>query len=79
MREPDAWDAGSPRNRKRTRESERQVRRLLRDGDPLGVPDDIGPAVIGRVFRDWRTDQIYAQDIPSGNQPMPARVVRLHL
>jgi hypothetical protein len=45
------------------------VRRLLRDGDPLGVPDDIGPAVIGRVFRDWRTDQIYAQDIPSGNQP----------
>ena len=47
--------------------------------DPLGVPDDIGPAVIGRVFRDWRTDQIYAQDIPSGNQPMPAIVVRLHL
>jgi hypothetical protein len=43
------------------------------------VPDDIGPAVIGRVFRDWRTDQIYAQDIPSGNQPMPAIVVRLHL
>jgi hypothetical protein len=43
------------------------------------VPDDTGPAVIERVFRDWRTDQISAQDIPSGSQCMPAIVVRLHL
>jgi hypothetical protein len=55
------------------------VRRLPRKWDPLGVPDHIGPDVIERVFRDWRTDQIYAQDIPSGNQSMPAVVVRLHL
>ena len=34
MREPDAWDAGGPRNRKRTRESERQVRGLMEQGLP---------------------------------------------
>ncbi len=43
------------------------------------VPDDTGPAVIERVFRDSRTDQIYAQDIPSGNQPLPAIAARPHL
>jgi hypothetical protein len=55
-------------------------RRLLRRAcrSAAVVPDDIGPAVIERVFRDWRTGQIYAQDIPSGNQSMPAIVVRLH-
>ena len=70
---------GQPSEPKRIRESERQLRRLPRKWDPLGVPDHIGPDVIERVFRDWRTDQIYAQDIPSGNQSMPAVVIRLHL
>ena len=37
MNEPDAWDPGSPRNRERTRESQRQVRRLLMEWDPIGV------------------------------------------
>ena len=37
MSVPDAWDPGSPRNRDRTRESKRQVRRLLLDWDPIGV------------------------------------------
>ena len=35
--EPDPWDPGSPRNRDRTRESKRQVRRLLMAWDPIGV------------------------------------------
>ena len=37
MSEPDPWDPGSPRNRDRTRESKRQVRRLLLEWDPIGV------------------------------------------
>ena len=37
MSEPDPWDPGSPRNRDRTRESKRQVRRLLMERDPIGV------------------------------------------
>jgi hypothetical protein len=35
--EPDRWDPGSPRNRDRTRESQRQVRELLLAWDPIGV------------------------------------------
>jgi hypothetical protein len=35
--EPDSWDPGSPRNLDRTRESKRQVRRLLMAWDPIGV------------------------------------------
>ena len=37
MGEPDAWDPGSPPNRERTRESWRQVRRLLMESDLVGV------------------------------------------
>ena len=37
MSEPDRWDPGSPRNRDRTRESQRQVRELLLAWDPIGV------------------------------------------
>jgi hypothetical protein len=33
----DPWDPGSPRNRDRTRESQRQVRRFLLNWDPIGV------------------------------------------
>jgi hypothetical protein len=33
----DPWDPGSPRNRDRTRESQRQVRDLLLGWDPIGV------------------------------------------
>jgi hypothetical protein len=33
----DAWDPGSPPNRERTRESWRQVRRLLMEWDLVGV------------------------------------------
>jgi len=36
------------------------------------VPNDIGPAVIERVFRDWRIDQMAMEDIPSGTRHMPA-------
>ena len=39
MGEPDAWDPGDPRNRERTRESQRQLRRLLMEWDALGVSD----------------------------------------
>jgi hypothetical protein len=42
------------------------------------VPNDIGPAVIERVFRGWRIDQMTAEDIPAGTRSMPAMVVRLH-
>jgi hypothetical protein len=35
--------------------------------------------VIERVFRDWRTGQIAARDIPSGNRSMPAIAVWLHV
>jgi hypothetical protein len=41
------------------------------------VPNDIGPAVIERVFGGWRIDQMTAEDIPSGTRTMPAMVVRL--
>ena len=34
----------------------------------VAVPDDIDPAVIESVFRDWRIDQMAAQDIPSGTR-----------
>jgi hypothetical protein len=37
MSEPDGWDPGSPGNRERTGESERQMRRLLMEWDPIGV------------------------------------------
>lgn len=37
MSGPDVWDPGSPRNRERTRESKRQIRRLLMEWDPIGV------------------------------------------
>jgi hypothetical protein len=39
MSEPDAWDPDSPRNKERTRESQRQVRCLLMEWDPIGVSD----------------------------------------
>jgi hypothetical protein len=39
MSELDAWDQGSPKNRERIRESERQMRRLLMEWDPIGVAD----------------------------------------
>jgi hypothetical protein len=39
MADVDPWDPGSPRNRERTRESQRQVRALLRRWDPIGVGD----------------------------------------
>lgn len=42
------------------------------------MPNDIGLAVIERVFRDWRIDQMTTEDIPSGTRSMPAIVVRLH-
>jgi hypothetical protein len=37
MSEPDRWDPGSPRNRDRSRESQRQVRAILLEWDPIGV------------------------------------------
>jgi hypothetical protein len=39
MSDVDPWDPGSPRNRERTRESQRQVRRILLTWDPIGVTD----------------------------------------
>src|SRR6266536_3449203 len=36
MSEPDAWDPGSPRNRERTQEYQRQARHLLMELDPIG-------------------------------------------
>jgi hypothetical protein len=42
------------------------------------VPNDIGPAVIERDFRDWRIEQLTSEEIPSGTRRMPAMVVRLH-
>jgi hypothetical protein len=39
MADRDPWDPGSPRNRDRTRESKRQLRRLLLEWDPIGVGD----------------------------------------
>ncbi len=39
MSEPDAWDPGSPRNRERTQEYQRQARHLLMELDPIGVSD----------------------------------------
>jgi SAM-dependent methyltransferase len=64
----------------------REARRVLRRGGRLllracrsaaAVPNDIGPAVIERVFGGWRIDQMTAEDIPSGTRTMPAMVVRL--
>lgn len=37
MNEPDARNPGTPRNRERTRESQRQVRGLLMERDLIGV------------------------------------------
>jgi len=37
VNDPDPWDPGGPRNRDRTRESQRQVRDLLLGWDPIGV------------------------------------------
>jgi len=39
----------------------------------VAVPNDIGPAVIESVFRDWRIHQMVAQDIPSGTRPKLCR------
>ena len=64
----------------------REARRVLRRGGKFllracrsaaAVPNDIGPAVIERVFRDWRIDQMAMEDIPSGTRHMPAVVARL--
>ena len=44
MSEPDPWEPGSPGNRARTRESIRQVRRLLMEWDPIGVSGITGAA-----------------------------------
>jgi len=65
----------------------REARRVLRRGGQFllracrsaaAAPNDIGPAVIEHVFRDWRIDQMTTEDIPSGTRHMPAMVVRLH-
>ena len=65
----------------------REARRVLRHGGQFllracrsaaAAPNDIGPAVIERVFRDWRIDQMTTEDIPSGTRHMPAMVVRLY-
>lgn len=65
----------------------REARRVLRRGGQFllracrsaaAVPNDIDPAVIERVFHDWRIDQMSIEDIPSGTRQMPAIVVRLH-
>jgi SAM-dependent methyltransferase len=65
----------------------REARRVLRRGGQFlfracrsaaAVPNDIGPAVIERVFRDWRIEQLTSEEIPSGTRRMPAMVVRLH-
>ena len=65
----------------------REARRVLRPGgrfllracrSAAGVPNDIGPAVIEGVFRDWRIGQLTMEDIPSGTRQMPAVVARLH-
>jgi hypothetical protein len=37
--EHDPWDPANPRNRDRTRQSQRQVRALLIQWDPIGVAD----------------------------------------
>jgi SAM-dependent methyltransferase len=65
------------------REAERVLRRggqfvLRACRSAAAVPNDIGPAVIESVFRDWRIDQLSTEDIPSGTRSMPAIVVRLH-
>jgi SAM-dependent methyltransferase len=63
-----------------------EARRVLRRGGKFllracrsaaAVPNDIGPAVIDRVFRDWRIDQVTVEDIPSGTRRMPVVVARL--
>jgi hypothetical protein len=45
MSEPDAWDPGSPPNRERTQEYQRQARHLLMELDPIGVSDT--PEAVG--------------------------------
>jgi hypothetical protein len=37
----------------------------------------VSPAVIERVFRDLRIDQMTVEDLPSGTRRMPAVVARL--
>jgi SAM-dependent methyltransferase len=63
-----------------------EARRVLRPGgrfllracrSAAAVPNDIGPALIERVFDGWRIDQLTTQDIPSGTRTMPAIVARL--
>jgi hypothetical protein len=44
MAEVDPCDPGSPRNRDRTRESQRQLRGLLMRWDPIGVGDAVEAA-----------------------------------
>jgi hypothetical protein len=39
VNQSDPWDPGSPRNRDRTRESQKQVRAILMEWDPIGVSD----------------------------------------
>jgi hypothetical protein len=42
-----------------------------------GVPNDIDPGLIERVFAGWHLDQIVSRDIPSQTRRMPAVVARL--
>ena len=44
MAEVDPWDPSSPRNRGRTRGSQRQVRAVLMRWDPIGVGDAVEAA-----------------------------------
>jgi SAM-dependent methyltransferase len=64
----------------------REARRVLRPGgrfllracrSAAAVPNDIGPALLERVFDGWRIDLLTTQDIPSGTRTMPAIVARL--
>jgi hypothetical protein len=44
MIEVNPWDPSNPQNRDRTRESQRQVRALLMEWDPIGVADAVEAA-----------------------------------
>jgi SAM-dependent methyltransferase len=63
-----------------------EARRVLRPGGRLllracrtaaGVPNDIDPGLIERVFAGWHLDQVVLSDIPSQTRRMPAVVARL--
>jgi hypothetical protein len=72
MSEPDAWDPGSPPNRERTQEYQRQARHLLMELDPIGVSDT--PEAVGEY--DCMIGSITTSTVPRNRIHHPRLITR---